>query len=288
MRPIWFFVLVLGLGACAATPHYATVAPDQVTDLDLELVGGGAQYCPAGPEVQLRAGVHTDDGRTLATWSYGRGGVANREGQLDFATFTWTATAGRVLDDGRYQPPGDLLASIDRAIGVEAAVRGRPDLRAHVELSPRYDCEVVVERDGGGGGDGMSGNDGGNGSDGSDGDPPGSGANGGDGEDGGTGGDGGDAGTIEVALAYVDGAHGRHVIARVRDASGARYAILDPQGAPLSVIARGGDGGAGGGGGRGGRGGDGGKGTDGSYGSSGTGGRDGGRGAGGDGGDGGT
>ena len=246
----------LAAAGCAGflAPDYAQLPPAKVSKLDVGLAAGGNQFCVDGPEAQLRAGVQLTDGTTNVTWAYGPGGVAQKDGRLDFADFTWRASAGIVTSDGLYQPPTDPIPGLDRPVTIDATVNGRPDLHQQIQLAPRYDCGQIVEHDGVAGAAGAPGWDGASGSDGIDG------GSGSDGEDGGNGGPG-SAGTagplVNVSLGYIDGAAGRRVLAKVETGDAIDYAILDAHGPALQIIARGGAGGAGGAGGSGGRGGSG-------------------------------
>jgi hypothetical protein len=247
----------LGLVAACVNPYVpkpATLEPARATAVDLIMVGGARTYCPHGDPLQVKAVVTLDDGSRLETWSSG----TSRDGKLPFTELELSSSYGVVDDQGRLQVPADPFAAIDTEVTVTARLVQRPDLVAEVSVAPSFACGGVVAVAGDRGVSGRSGVDGRAGRTGQSGNSDRAatdGEHGGHGQDGGDGGHAGPGPELEVALGYVDSErHGRLVLVRV----GRAYFLVDPEGQPFAVAARGGSGGSGGSGGRGGAGGAGG------------------------------
>ena len=253
--------LALGSAATQREPAYAKLDPAAARSMQLSLVGGGASFCPGDPP-QLKVVVTTAAGTVFETWAQAD---KVRDGKLAFSSFEWSPSAGAVSEDGVYLAPADPLATLDSIVTVNARVAGNPHVQAQLQLEASYRCGAQVDVSGASGRDGRSGEPGRDGRSGESGNRD---RRAVDGERAGQGGPGGDgqSGTsappVEVVLGYLrSDKHGPLIVARVTrmDSPGTfRYYLLDPQGAPLQVIAAGGDGGNGGRGGAGGAGGAGG------------------------------
>jgi hypothetical protein len=286
--------LALGSGAAFKQgPDYAKLDPAKAKTVDLILVGAGTTFC-AGRPPQLKAVVNTTDGKRYETWA---ANDPQKDGKLQFTAFEWGVTAGSVGEDGVYSPPPDPFATLDQTVTIRARVAGNPNVQAELSLEPAYDCGASADASGTpgrSGAYGQSGRAGRSGESGNSDKQATDGENGGSGGDGGEGSSGASAAPVEVALGYVRSQkHGMLVLARVTrldSPSNSWYFLLDPKGAPLVIVAAGGDGGDGGTGGEGGAGGFGGSndieggGDGGNGGDGGDGGRGGGGGDGGDGG----
>jgi hypothetical protein len=212
-----------------------------------------------GAKAQLVVSAATADGKSLTTVGAGNGTVL-------FDSFTFGATVVQV-QDGVVSMPADPRLSDAQPPHLEIAVVGHPQVRADLDVPPRYDVAFQAHFSGAAG---RSGFDGARGSDGSDGLPgsidpnaPAPGGNGGDGARGADGDDGGpgqDGPPMQVAMTLRAGSP---PLLEVRVSAGARvqYYLVDPGGGSLAIDANGGAGGAAGQGGAGGRGGTGGTGS---------------------------
>jgi hypothetical protein len=150
---------------------------------------------------------------------------------------------------------------------VVITVPSHPDLRAELDVPPRYDFKYVLNFSGSSGSSGMNGNAGLDGLSGNSGslDPNnpshgGDGGNGSDGSNGQDGGRGGDAPPVQLRVALRSGSPSLLQVS-VSAAGDQKLYLIDPQRGSLNVAADGGSGGSGGKGGRGGKGGSGGTGT---------------------------
>ncbi len=278
------------LVACPRPPTPARVDPSKVTQLAVHTGGGVTEYCPHGAAVQLGASVTLVDGKVIETWAPG----ASVEGRLELDKLEWTTSWGVVDAEGRLRLPDDPIGALDRDVTVQARLVDRPDLVAQLTLAPTFGCGGTIGDVGVAGVSGSWGPHGEPGRDGEDGDDDDAPGDGGDGSDGGAGGDGGDGGpgpVIEAAVTRLDTErHGALLAVRVVTGGATGLYLVDPDGAPFSIVALGGAGGSGGAGGNGGNGGAGGDDSSKDGQRAGNGGRagDGGRGGrGGDGGDGG-
>ena len=214
--------------------------PAAVTDVTLARVDGKKTFCAAEAPIELALVATTSDGRT---WS-------NREGdhRLPGDALTWSANGGEV-EGGTFRPALATMASPPRPVTIDAHVAHN---ETSLTLEPSFDCEQMAAFSGAagevgaGGVSGPQGNSAGSGQ---------NGGAGGAGSDGSRGADGLDAPAVRVALGYVETDAGRLVLARVSDGSRTAYVLVDPNGPPLTIDARGGAGGQGGSGGAGGLGG---------------------------------
>lgn len=225
--------------------------------------------------------------KPVETWQ-GKGSV-NKNDKLDFVDFAFQSDQGTFDRDGWFAPSHDLLATVSKEFSIKSVYRRRPDKFSFTTTyKPDYSC--IKEGGGGasGGAEGPSGSDGSSGKGGASGSSSSTGGEGGDGGSGTSGGSGGD-GTqgpkLTVYATIVKTAFYERLIAISIDGEQKDF-LLVPEGAPITIKARGGEGGIGGRGGRGGSGGSGGSGNPGGRG--GKGGQGGNGGSGGNGGPGGS
>jgi hypothetical protein len=215
------------------------------------------------------------DGKVLVTEGKGQGKVMWSD--LKVAAGVVTAT-----QKGIVSLPRDPRVSDGKVGHVTITVPSHPDLRADLDIPPRYNYKFTANFPGSGGLSGSDGIDGIDGISGSVGSldpnnpsPGGDGSNGTDGSNGGDGGPGGDAPPVQISVALRSGSHPLLQVS-VEAFGQEKFYLVDPQGGSLTVRADGGSGGSGGKGGRGGRGGFGGIGSpNGRSGSDGSNGREG-------------
>ena len=240
-----------------------------------------AASLPKGPAVApgekspLVVVITEPDGKVLQTEGAGHGKVLWKD-------LTVTATVATANKKGIVSFPRDPRISDGKIGHVVITVPSHPDLRAELDVAPRYNYKFVADFSGSSGSSGFNGTDGMDGTSGSMGSldpnnpsPGGDGGNGTDGSNGSDGGSGGNAPPVQVKVALRAGSHPLLQVG-VTAAGRQRLYLVDPQGGSLTVTADGGSGGSGGKGGRGGRGGSGGVGTpNGNNGRDGSSGRDG-------------
>jgi hypothetical protein len=215
------------------------------------------------------------DGKVLTTEGKGQGKVMWKDLKV-------TASVVTANQKGVVSLPRDPRVSDGKLGHVTITVPSHPDLRADIDIPPRYNYKFTANFSGSAGSSGFNGTDGIDGLSGSMGSmdpnnpsPGGDGTNGSNGSDGQDGGPGGDAPTVQIRVALRSG--NPPLLQVSVDAAGQqKFYLVDPQGGSLTVRADGGQGGSGGKGGRGGRGGSEGIGTpNGRSGSDGMSGRDG-------------
>ena len=197
------------------------------------------------------------DGKVLVT--EGRG-----QGKVMWSDLKVTASVVTATKKGIVSLPRDPRISDGKIGHVTITVPSHPDLRADLDIPPRYNYKFTANFSGS---SGSSGIDGINGTDGFSGTPgsmdPNNPSAGGDGSDGSNGsngedgGPGGDAPSVQIRVALRAGNHPLLQVS-VEAAGQQKFYLVDPQGGSLAVRADGGPGGSGGKGGRGGRGGSGG------------------------------
>jgi hypothetical protein len=215
------------------------------------------------------------DGKVLTTEGKGQGKVMWKDLKV-------TASVVTANQKGIVSLPRDPRVSDGKLGHATITVPSHPDLRADLDIPPRYNYKFTANFPGSTGSSGFNGTDGIDGASGSMGsvDPNnpsagGDGTSGSNGSDGQDGRPGGDAPTVQIRVALRSGAHPLLQVS-VEAAGQQKFYLVDPQGGSLTVRADGGQGGSGGKGGRGGRGGSGGIGTpNGRSGSDGMSGRDG-------------
>ena len=204
------------LEACG--PSYSELKVDQIARVAVTVDDPDQRFCAYQP-VALRALVTYKNGKQVQSRVPGEGSKS----RLRTSEFQWSANHGELDRDAVLLIRDDPLAWFDEPVSVSAQVIARPELVGQGALHPRFDCGGTLNLRGANG------------------------ARGGEAEDGGPGEPGPD---VEVALAYVDGAHsGRLVLVRVQRGSEApEYFIIDPRDpqAPFVIDARGGNGGGGG------------------------------------------
>ncbi len=245
-----------------------------VTSMKVSMPGGPA--IAPGKKLPLVATFTQPDGKTLVTEGKGGGKVLWKDLKLE-------STVVNANKKGVVSLSPDPRVSDGKIGHVVVTVPSHPDLRAELDIPPRYDVDYSANFSGSKGMDGHSGTDGSDGSSGSMGstDPNhpiagGDGGNGSDGSNGGDGSDGGDAPNVVVKMTLNPGSQTLLEVGVSAAGRETYYYLIDPNGGSLTIVASGGDGGSGGKGGRGGRGGSGGIGTpNGSSGRSGSDGRNG-------------
>jgi hypothetical protein len=216
--------------------------------------GGGLA---PGEKSPLVVSFTQPDGKVMQTEGAGHGKVLWRD-------LTVTASVVAVNKKGVVSLSRDPRISDGKVGHITVTVPSHPDLRAELDVAPRYNYGFTSTFNGSSGSSGMNGSDGMNGSPGSMGstDPnnPSPGGNGGDGTDGGNGQDGGSGGDAPAVQVRVALRSGDRPLLQVRVSALGRdkFYLVDPQGGSLTIHADGGPGGSGGKGGRGGQGGSGG------------------------------
>jgi hypothetical protein len=205
--------------------------------------------------------------KPVETWQ-GKGSV-NKNDKLDFVDFAFQSDQGTFDRDGWFAPNHDLLTTVSKEFSIKSVYRRRPDKFSFTTTyKPDYSC---IKEGGGGGGAGKEGPAGGDGSSGKSGASGSSSSSGGEGGDGGSGTSGGSGGDgtqgpkLTVYATVVKTAFYERLIAISIDGDQKDF-LLVPEGAPITIKARGGEGGIGGHGGRGGSGGGGGAGNPGGRG----------------------
>jgi hypothetical protein len=215
------------------------------------------------------------DGQAYATEGKGKGKVL-------WEDLTVTSSIVTVDGKGRISLPADPRLSDGKVGHVVITAPSQPELRAELDIPPRYDASFTSNFRGGAGLSGMDGSAGMDGMSGGMGSfdpnnpsPGGNGTSGSNGSDGSDGWPGQDGPPVVVRVALKPGPR---PLLMASCAGGGReeFFLVDPQGGHLTVRSAGGPGGTGGRGGRGGRGGMGGSGIPGgNSGSDGQSGRDG-------------
>ena len=234
--------------------------------LDKTPIASMTASLPKGPGIApgekspLVVTITEPDGKVLQTEGAGHGKVLWKD-------LTITATIVTANQKGVVSLPRDPRISDGKVGHITITVPSHPDIRADLDIVPRYNYGFSSNFSGTAGTSGMNGSDGMDGASGSMGsmDPnnPQPGGNGGDGTDGSNGqdgGPGGDAPPVQVRVALRSGSHSLLQVS-VSAQGHEKFYLVDPQGGSLTVKADGGPGGSGGRGGRGGRGGSGGMGT---------------------------
>jgi hypothetical protein len=206
------------LAGCGGS-SYVKLDVKKVQSVRLALAEGTDTICPTmGDLPEVVALVTYKDGKRLETRT-----PSNRDGKLRVREFEWTAEVGDVDENGVLLLPRDLLSWHDKAFSVEARIPARPDVKAGLQLTPRFDCAGSVSY--------RAIN--------TPSSPPGK-----------EGKPGAPALHLEVALAYVDTKlNGRLILVRVRDRELGRlgYYLLNPRSPErLTIVADGSNGGDGG------------------------------------------
>jgi len=255
-------VALLALSGCTS----AKVKLGWKVQLDKTPIASIHASLPKGPGIApgdkapLVVAVTSPDGKVLQTEGAGHGKILWKDLKV-------TTTVVSANQKGVLTLPRDPRISDGKMAHVTITVPSHPDLRADLDISPRYDSRFIVDFSGGSGSTGFNGTDGIDGTSGSMGSvdpnspsPGGDGGNGTDGSNGHDGGTGWDAPPVHVRVSFRAGSPPLLQVG-VTAAGQQSFYLIDPQGGSLTVRADGGTGGSGGKGGRGGRGGSGGVGT---------------------------